>query len=94
MYTKDKSHRITLRLNDDQFDFVRMNAEELDVSPSDFLRMVINSSMFAWRKMTESENLKNAVAEVAKNTASETFENYVTEGIGRENDEADKHNLI
>lgn len=94
MYTKDKSHRITLRLNDDQFDFVRMNAEELDVSPSDFLRMVINSSMFAWKKMTESDNLKKAVQDVALDTATELHEKYVTEGIGRENDEANQHNLI
>lgn len=45
MYTKDKNNRITLRLNDEQFDFVRYNAEALDVSPSDFLRMVINASL-------------------------------------------------
>lgn len=45
MYTKDKNNRITLRLNDEQFAFVRYNAETLDVSPSDFLRMVINASL-------------------------------------------------
>lgn len=45
MYTKDKSNRITLRLNDEQFSFVKENADILGVSPSDFLRMVINSSM-------------------------------------------------
>ena len=45
MYTKDKSNRITLRLNEEQFSFVKENADILGVSPSDFLRMVINSSM-------------------------------------------------
>ena len=45
MYTKDKANRITLRLNDDQFDFVKKNADFLGVSPSEFLRMVINASM-------------------------------------------------
>lgn len=45
MYTKDKNNRITLRLNDEQFEFVKYNAETLDVSPSDFLRMVINASL-------------------------------------------------
>ena len=45
MYTKDKLNRITLRLNDDQFDFVKQNADFLGVSPSEFLRMVINASM-------------------------------------------------
>lgn len=45
MYTKDKSNRITLRLNDEQFEFVKKNADFLGVSPSEFLRMVVNSSM-------------------------------------------------
>jgi len=45
MYTKDKVARITLRLNETQFDFVKSNADILGVSPSDFLRMVINATM-------------------------------------------------
>lgn len=45
MYTKDKSNRITLRLNDEQFNFVKQNADFLGVSPSEFLRMVVNASM-------------------------------------------------
>lgn len=45
MYTKDKSNRITLRLNEDQFAFVKANADILGVSPSEFLRMVVNASM-------------------------------------------------
>lgn len=45
MYTKDKANRITLRLNNEQFDFVKGNADVLGVSPSEFLRMVVNASM-------------------------------------------------
>ena len=45
MYTKDKAHRITLRLNDNQFNFVKDNADMLDVSPSEFLRMVVNANI-------------------------------------------------
>lgn len=45
MYTKDKNQRITLRLNEEQFDYVKSNADVLGVSPSDFLRMVINASL-------------------------------------------------
>ena len=45
MYTKDKSNRITLRLNDDQFAFVKTSADIVGVSPSEFLRMVINQTM-------------------------------------------------
>lgn len=45
MYTNDKSHRITLRLNEEQFNHVKASAEILGVSPSEFLRMVVNASM-------------------------------------------------
>jgi uncharacterized protein (DUF1778 family) len=45
MYTKDKTNRITLRLNDEQFAFVKSQADLLGVSPSDFLRMVVNAAL-------------------------------------------------
>lgn len=51
VYTKDKNHRITLRLNEEQFNFVRLNAEALDVSPSDFLRMVVNLAMSSTKQL-------------------------------------------
>ena len=93
MYTKDKNHRITLRLNDEQFDFVRMNAEQLDVSPSEFLRMVINSSLFAWRKVTTSDKLKDAIQDVTYQTVTE-LKQKAQEGTGRENDKADINDII
>ena len=45
MYLNDKTNRITLRLNDNQFAFVKQSSDMLGVSPSEFLRMVINSTM-------------------------------------------------
>lgn len=78
MYTKDKNHRITLRLNEDQFAFVASSAERLDVSPSDFLRMVINNSMFIQRDLEKK--------------ADEAFRSK--EGNGRENDKANQHNIV
>ena len=45
MNIKDKTNRITLRLNDKQFNFVKASSDVLGVSPSEFLRMVINSTM-------------------------------------------------
>lgn len=53
MYLKDKNHRITLRLNEQQFDFVTATAEMLGVSPSDFLRMVINTALTTNKKLGE-----------------------------------------
>jgi hypothetical protein len=53
MYTKDKSNRITLRLNDEQFAFVKENADILGVSPSEFLRMVVNTTMATAKAVTK-----------------------------------------
>ena len=49
-YSKDKNTRITLRLNEFQFNFVKANADILGVSPSEFLRMVVNASMASAQK--------------------------------------------
>lgn len=78
MYTKDKSCRITLRLNQSQFDFVKANADMLGVSPSDFLRMVVNSSMATTKLALEK---RNPILESL-------------EGIGRENDKANSDNQL
>lgn len=69
MYTKDKNQRITLRLNAEQFGFVQKQAELLGVSPSDFLRMIVNTTM-AVTKQVERE------------------------GDRRENETADKHDIV
>lgn len=80
MYTKDKSQRITLRLNQEQFLYVKMNAEILDVSPSDFLRMVINSSLATW-KASNPDYLEKL----------ESINALMEGGLGRENDETSKY---
>lgn len=63
MYTKDKNQRITLRLNADQFGFVQTQAELLGVSPSDFLRMMVNASMAVTKKVVrEDDRRENEIA--------------------------------
>ncbi len=41
------NHRITLRLNDEQYEFIIKVSGILGISPSDYLRMSINSGMVA-----------------------------------------------
>lgn len=53
MYTKDKLNRITLRLNEEQFNFVKSQADLLAVTPSEFLRMVVNLTMLTTSKAQE-----------------------------------------
>ena len=72
MYLKDKNHRITLRLNDNQFEFIRINCDVLGVSPSDYLRMRVNSFM----------TISQAGQDAVKKTLEERTD------AGRENDEA------
>lgn len=76
MYEGNKLHRVTLRLNPDQFNYVKSNADILGVSPSEFLRMVINSSMAL------STKVEGAVVKAVKG------------GLGRENDKADRNDLV
>lgn len=54
MYEKDKRQRITLRLTDDQFAFIKAQTDMLGITPSDYLRMVVNSIMFT-AKGTKSD---------------------------------------
>ena len=58
MYTKDKSQRITLRLNEQQFDFVKIVADALGVSPSEYLRMMVNLSMVGAQKPIERNGVR------------------------------------
>ena len=56
MYLKDKQTRITLRLSEKQFDFVKSNADVMGVSPSEFLRIVINATMSTQKIKIENIN--------------------------------------
>lgn len=95
MYTKDKKQRITLRLNDEQFDFVRMNSDMLGVSPSDFLRMVINASLSAYKAGLAAKEGQEAFAftDSLRETIDSTLEK-AKEGEGRANDETDQYNIV
>lgn len=57
MYTKDKNQRITLRLNEEQFQFVKTVSDTLGVSPSDYLRMIVNLSMVGAKKASEADSI-------------------------------------
>lgn len=43
LYLKDKTNRITLRLNERQFEYVKKQSDILGVSPSEYIRMLLNS---------------------------------------------------
>lgn len=86
MYTKDKATRITLRLNDDQFNFVKNSSDALGVSPSEFLRMVINLTM-STTKGVEEQIIAPVMDTYISNLGTQ-------EGLGRENDKTNINDIV
>lgn len=84
LYTKDKQTRVTLRLNPNQFDFVKSNADILGVSPSEFLRMVINAAMSSVKVTYDNKKIENLDSALMSGK----------EGFGRANDKTSGDNLI
>ena len=60
MYTKDKNQRVTLRLNAEQFEFVKTVADALGVSPSEYLRMMVNLSMAGAKRISDEQQQKES----------------------------------
>lgn len=50
----DKTRSVTVRLTDEQYKFLKASADSLEVSPSKFLRMVVNASMDSQRRLIDS----------------------------------------
>lgn len=75
MYDKDKRQRITVRVTDEQMDFIRSQTDVLGISPSDYLRMLVNSIMFV-----------NKNGGVGLNSTQ-----LIKETSGRENDESNRN---
>ena len=47
-YSGDKNQRVTVRFTPQQFDFLKDIAIRMGVSPSDAIRMMVNSGMVSW----------------------------------------------
>lgn len=65
MYLKDKNTRITLRVNPEQFDYIKAKADYFGVSPSEYLRMIVNVNMYndkeGLRRANEETNINSVV---------------------------------
>ncbi len=63
MLGDELNHRVTLRLNQKQFEFLIAVSKTLGVSPSDYIRMCLNAGMVSVDKSllgvgTNNENVK------------------------------------
>lgn len=77
MYEKNKSQRITLRLNPDQFEFIRQSSEDCNMSPSDFLRWMIDSTRAMANKTVKELDKRYKIvnadgSDIVKSDGSET----------------------
>lgn len=59
LYLKDKAYRITLRLNEAQFQFVKAGADDFGISPSEFIRQVINVALRAQKGQSSLQEYTN-----------------------------------
>lgn len=51
MYEKDKKTRITLRLSEEQMNFVLNDSQTLGISPSEYIRMLISTCVSMSKKL-------------------------------------------
>lgn len=51
MYEKDKKTRLTLRLSQEQMDFVLTDSQTLGISPSEYIRMLISTCISMSKKL-------------------------------------------
>lgn len=57
---QNKPHSIHLRLNEEQFEFCKTMANNADLGVSDFIRMIINTTMVGCRKASQTlERMKD-----------------------------------
>lgn len=52
--SENKPHSVHLRLNDEQWEFLSADAEMLGVGVTEYVRMIINTTMYASKKVAES----------------------------------------
>lgn len=66
------NHRVTLRLNDEQYSFLISVSEMLGVSPSDYLRMSVNTGMVAMKNTTYSETMQKGMVGTHENVKTDS----------------------
>lgn len=84
MYMKDLRHKMTLRLNDELFDYVNENADKFGLSPSDFIRQCI-------AQHKDSKQIAIRILEGMGDKAKEVMMEGLENGIDRK---TDKHNIV
>lgn len=56
--TEKKPHSVHLRLTDEQYEFLRADAELFGIGIADYIRMIINTTMYTTRTMASAVQSK------------------------------------
>lgn len=65
--TENKPHSIHLRLTDEQYQFLKADSEMLGVGVSDYVRMIVNTTMYATKNIANRMQAKLGDLENADN---------------------------
>lgn len=76
MYEKDKRQRITLRLNEEQFSCVKAQCDSLGISPSDFIRMLVNTYLYSLAHEQNQQEKAQALAQAIKEDVVKTIRSH------------------
>ena len=68
-------HRVTLRLTDEQYEFLINVSSVLGVSPSDYIRMSVNAGMVAMKNDINDIRNGNAISSTAERLVGTSDEN-------------------
>lgn len=71
-------HRVTLRLTDEQYEFLINVSSVLGVSPSDYIRMSVNAGMVAMKSDINEIKNGNAVSSTVERLVGTSDENVKT----------------
>lgn len=64
--TENKPHSVHLRLTDEQYQFLKTDADAMGIGVSDYLRIIVNMTMTAVRKAsTKVEQLSMQLGDLA-----------------------------
>lgn len=82
-YTKDKTKRLSFRVNDTLYDWVAKRSNALGVSPCDFARSLLFQNMAAEEMLRSVETPSRPVADNAKYALSDELLKPAVAGIAR-----------
>lgn len=75
---QNKPHSIHLRLTDEQYEFLKADATMLGVGLSDYVRMIINTTMYASKKVADQIKNQMQLGDLAQNeNTKNTIEHLV-----------------